>query len=108
MLDLSACKSLYPYHPITFDLLPADILPVTSSHFSTQIIFCFYFLLPLHPHPVFSPELHPSFRAPRSLHPLHRIDCNSGVDLVLVGGAGVLRGPGMAMALLLPAAKSDC
>ncbi|MEQ2249621.1 hypothetical protein ILYODFUR_031287 [Ilyodon furcidens] len=37
-------------------------------------------------------ELHPSFRAPCSLHPLHRIDCNSGLDLVLVGGAGVLKG----------------
>lgn len=39
-----------------------------------------------------SSEIHPSVWARCSLHPLHRNDCNSGLDLVLVGGAGVLDG----------------
>lgn len=39
-----------------------------------------------------SSEIHPSFWAPCSLHPLHRNDCNSGCGLVLVVGAGVPEG----------------
>lgn len=49
---------------------------------------------------VFSSELHSSVWAPCSLHPLHRIDCYSGLDLVLVGGAGVLKGTRYGHALL--------
>lgn len=37
-------------------------------------------------------ELPSSVWAPCCLHPPHRTDCNSGLDLVLVGGAGVLEG----------------
>lgn len=102
MLYMPACKSLFIKPHFICSLY---VLPVTP-HFSTQIFFYFYFLLSLFtPAPVFSSELHPYLRAPSFLHPLHRIDCNSGLDLVLVGGAGVLRGPGMAMALLLSAAE---
>lgn len=54
------------------------------------------------PPPVFSLDLSSSVWAPCPLSPSHRIGCYSGLDLVLVGGAGILMA-GMANAPYLSA-----
>lgn len=51
------------------------------------------------PPPVFSLDLSSSVWAPCPLSPSHRIGCYSGLDLVLVGGAGILMA-GMATPLI--------
>ncbi len=115
----SKCKSLHlnlsslfhshrPCH--TFSLTICSSGPfVLLSH---RFYLCVYYLdSSVHPFIPFIPmvvvfvfapssELHPSIWAPCSLHPLHRNDCNSGLDLVLVGGAGVLKGTRYGHALL--------